>query len=137
MVEKDPSLPNKPGCDGMTGLMMALYNKRHSLCRWLLSLPGLDTSLRDEYNSTALHLACGCGAPLDIVIALVRLSSWKTVNMKDSVGETALDWAVQKNNTSAALYLSWLGAEEVTLQTWTSRVSKLDSLCWAIAANIR
>ena len=137
MVERDPSLPNKPDRNGMTGLMVALYNKRHSLCRWLLSLPGLDTSLRDEYNSTALHLACWYDGPLDIVITLVRLSSWETVNMKDSGGYTALDWAVESNNTSAALYLSWLGAEEVTLQTWTSRVSKLDSLCWAIAANIR
>ena len=44
--------------------------------------------------------------------------------MKDSGGYTALDWAVESNNTSAALFLSWLGAEEVTLQTWTSRVSK-------------
>ena len=116
---------------------MALFYKQHSFSRWLLSLPRLDTNLRNKWNNTALHRACWHKAPLDIVITLVRLSSWETVNMKDSGGYTALDWAVESNNTSAALYLSWLGAEEVTLQTWTSRVSKLDSLCWAIAANIR
>ena len=49
--------------------------------------------------------------PLHIVIALVRLSSWETVNWMDCNGNTALDWAVLFNNRSAALYFSWLGAE--------------------------
>ena len=90
MVEEDPGLPNKQDSNGWTGLMAALSSRHHSLCRWLLSLPGLDTSLRNKYNSTALHLACMCGAPLDIVITLVRLSSWKTVNMKTSTGSRYL-----------------------------------------------
>ena len=83
LVERDPGLYNKQ-CeeDGMTGLMIALYFEHHSLCRWLLSLPGLDTSLRDKGDSTALHWACRFDAPLDIVIALARLSS------QDTVGET-------------------------------------------------
>jgi len=147
MVERNPGFLNQQDSYGATGLMAALYNERHSLSRWLLSLPGLDTKLRDEFNYTALHRACHSGAPLDIVITLVRLSSWETVNMKDRYGGTVLDWAVQSNNTSAVLYLSWLGAEcreeyrkykyrEITLQTWTSQFSKLDALCWSIAANI-
>ena len=48
---------------------------------------------------------------MDIMIALVRLSSWETVNWMDCNGNTALDWAVLFNNRSAAPYFSWLGAE--------------------------
>ena len=53
MVERDPGLHNKQNRFGITGLIVALWYKQHSLSRWLLSLPGLDTSLRDEYNVTA------------------------------------------------------------------------------------
>jgi len=109
MVERDPGLHNKQGRLGVTGPMWAVIFKQHSICRWLLSLPGLDTNLRDGGNWTALHYACQFDTPLDFVIALVRLSSWETINMKTSMGETALDIAVQSNNTSAALYLTWLG----------------------------
>ena len=66
---------------------------------------------------------------LNIVMSLARLSSWETINMVDFEDSTALDYTVRSNQTSAALYLSWLGAEckeenrkyehkEVTLQTW-------------------
>ena len=84
------------------------------------------------------------GAPLDIVITLVRLSSWETVNRKESDGYTALDYAVLGNNTSAVLYLSWLGAEcreenrkyrEVTLQTWIEAGCQQEAQYWAVAAN--
>ena len=135
MVERDPGLLNKHSYFGYTGLMMAMDNKHHSLTRWLLSQPGLDTSLRTEEHDTALHQAM-YGAPLDIVITLVRLSSWETVNMEDGDGDTALDCAVQSKNTSAALYLSWLGAEceeenrkyrEVTLQTWITASCQEDA----------
>ena len=149
MVERDPRLTNKQDSDGATGLMATLLCKHHSLCRWLLSLPGLDTNLRDEDNFTALHYACQWGAALDIVITLATLSSWETVNGKDKWGGTALDWAARCNNPSAALYLSWLGAEcreenrkysEVTLETWIEAARfypglKQDSQCWAMAAN--
>ena len=66
--------------------------------------------------------------------------------MKDSWGDTALDCAVMRINTSAALYLSWLGAEckeenikysEVTLQTWIEAgwVCQQEAQYWAVAAN--
>ena len=157
LVERDPGLYNKQDKDGITGLMGALNGEHHSLCRWLLSLPGLDTSLREEYDHTALHWACIYGAPLDILITLVRLSTWETVNMKTRETLTALDLAVVRDNASAALYLSWLGAEcreefrncyftgqgeqltftKVNLQTWTEAGCQQDALYWAIAANIR
>ena len=54
MLERDPGLLNKQGSDGRTGLMEALSNKNHSLSRWLLSLPRLDTNLgKSSHNSTA------------------------------------------------------------------------------------
>ena len=142
MVERDPGLHNKQDSEGWTGLMEALRYKRHSLSRWLLSLPGLDTNLRNKWNDTALNLACYYDAPLDIVIALVRLSSWETVNRKGiNGGTTALDYAIQYNNTSAALYLSWLGAEckeenrkyrEVTVQTWIEAGFQQEAQYWAV-----
>ena len=67
-VEQDPSVINKYGdeditacppgeeVDGygsysvtyLTGLMATLNFRHHSLVRWLLSLPGLDTSVCDK-----------------------------------------------------------------------------------------
>ena len=91
LLARDPGLHNKQDILGNTGLVAALQNKRHSLCRCLLSLPGLDTNLRDKYNYAALHHGCLSYAPLDILITLVRLSSWETVNMKNGYGKTALD----------------------------------------------
>ena len=79
MVERDPGLLNKQRSDGSTGLMCALDNGNHSLCRWLLSLPGLDTNISDNNWKKALHYASMRNAPLDIVITLIRLSSPETV----------------------------------------------------------
>jgi len=144
LLERDPGIQNKLDSYGWTGLMAALGYKRHSLSRWLLSLPGLETNICDGNSNTSLHKACEYDAPLDIVIALVRLSTWGTVNMKNRYGRTALDWAVLYNNTSAALYLSWLGAacreenrkyKEVTLQTWIDAGCQLEVQYWAVAAN--
>ena len=143
MLERDPGLHNKQDINGWTGLMWALFNKHHSLCRWLLSLPGLDTNLRNNDNQAVLCLLFW-DAPLDIVITLVRLSSWETVNMKDWRGYTALDRAVEYNRTSTALYLSWLGAEcmeknrkysDVTLQTWIEAGCQQEAQYWAVAGN--
>jgi len=64
--------------------------------------------------------------------------------VKNIDGETALDEAVKGNKTSAALYLSWLGAEceeenrkyrEVTLQTWIEAGCQEDAQYWAVASN--
>ena len=159
MLERDPGLLNRRDNFGYTGLMLALAYGHHSLSRWLLSLPGLHTSIRDVGNRTALHCACAYKAPLDILISLVRLCSWETVNMKDRWGKTSLDKAVQFGNTSAALYLSWLGAEceennrncyytsggftggvkhtftKVTLQTWIEAGCQEEAQYWAVVAN--
>ena len=149
---------NMKDSGGDTALILALRYRRHSLSRWLLSLPGLDTSIHNEDNITALHIACMYGAPLDIVTTLTRLCTMETVNIKESGGNTALDDAVEFNNTSAALYLSWLGADckeayrncyynsqggkrvkhtftKVTLQTWIEAGCQQEAQYWAVAAN--
>ena len=154
MVERDPGIINKQdNINGSTGLMWALLKRRHSFTRWLLSLPGLNINIRNENKDIALEHAVTWDAPLDIMITLIKLSSWQTVNQKDSNGLTALDWAVLKNNTGLALYLSWLGAEcgkenrkykKVTWDTWVSEVMRspekgkqlfIESQYWAVAAN--
>jgi len=123
--------------------MVVLQIKRHSLSRWLISLPGLDTNLKDRDNQPALHWACFYGTPLDIVITLVRLSNQETVHRKNCDGDTALDFAARRN-TSAVLYLSWLGLEcrewnrkyrEVTLQTWLEARCQKEAQYWVMAAN--
>ena len=158
MLERNPGLHNMRDTRGYTGLMRALRFEHPTLYRWLLSLPGLDTNVRDEDDTTALHCGCQWGAPLDIVFTLVRLSSWETVNRKDGWGYTALDLALERRNTSAALYLSWLGAEckeenrnccytgerssrvkhtftAVTLQTWIETGCQQEAQYWAVVAN--
>ena len=149
LLEKNPGLLNKVLSGiGETGLMVALLRRRHSLSRWLLSLPGLDTSVRDDDNMTALHHFCmRYDPPLDILITLARLSSWETVNIMDCNGDTALDWTGQ---SSAPLYLSWLGARcmeqnrfseweygSKAIKFWGNHASTQEKLCWAIAANMR
>ena len=158
LLERNPWMQNDRNINGITVLMVALKFKCISLARWLLSLPGLDTSSLDVNNFTTLHWACVFDAPLDIVATLARLSSWETVNMVDRNGNTALDRAVVSKNTSAALYLSWLGAKcraefrncyntgededkvvhnftEVNLQTWIEAGCQQDAQYWAVAAN--
>ena len=83
IVEMDPEFHSKQDEYGFTGLMIALFYKRYSLARWLLSLPGLDANLQKFGCSTAFHYACWYKTPLDIVISVARLSSWETVNMED------------------------------------------------------
>ena len=56
LLERDPGLRNKKNSDGYTGLMVALRYKNHPLSWWLLSLPGLDTSIDAGEDCTALHL---------------------------------------------------------------------------------
>ena len=141
LYQADPSIVK---LDGWTGLTYALYGEHHSLSRWLLSLPTLDTNICDRSNETALHWACGNDAPLDIMITLAKLSTWDTVNMQDNWGDTVLDDTATIAATSAALYLSWLGAEckeenrqygKVTLQTWIEEGCQQDAQYWAVAAN--
>merc|ERR1712025_994843 len=154
IVERDPGIINKQdSINGSTGLMWALWKRHYSFTRWLLSLPGLDVNIRNVHNDIALEHAVTWNAPLDIMITLIKLSSWQTVNQKDSNGLTALDWAVLKNNTGLVLYLSWLGAEcgkenqkykKVTWNTWVLEVMRspekgrqlfTESQYWAVAAN--
>ena len=159
-----PQTINMKSREGWTSLMISLQSlystspelaKRRSISRLLLSLPGLDTT-----NSTAVHVACIGNAPLDILVTLVRVPSLGMVNMKNHYDATALDWAVGEgaNNPSAALYLSWLGAEckeknkncyctgqrgkrvkhtftEVTLKTWIEADCQQEAQFWAVAAN--
>jgi len=97
---------------GTTGLMAALQNSQHTTARWLLSLPGLDTNLRDHSDRTALHWAVrGNYSLLDLVVMIATRSSWLTVNQQDRSGNTALDEAVQNSHIASALYLSWLGVK--------------------------
>ena len=142
---------------GFTSLLNSLNNRSHSFTRWLLSVPEIDTNISDE-GLGALHVAADISVPMDILVKISKLSTWETINRKNSSGETALDWAVQRNNTSAALYLSWLGAEcreenrncystgylrnrvkhtftVVTLQTWIEAGCQQDAQFWTVAAN--
>ena len=111
LVKQDPGIINKPDRSGWTGLLISLTAGHHSFTRWFLSLPGIDTNQRFmPTNFTALHIATIRGHPLNIVITLAKLANWNTVNGKTLSDSTALDLAFG-NDTSAALYLSWLGAE--------------------------
>jgi len=132
-----------------TGLKAALIKKRHSICRWLLSLPDIivtdvcSTSAPNSSYVSALRCAAYNKTPLDLIISLTRLSR-PEIKTKDQNGNTALDIAVEKEEFSTAIYLSWLGAEckeenrkfrNVTLQTWLDAGCQQDAPLWAVAAN--
>ena len=159
LIKRDPGVFNKKHKTGLSGLTFSLNEGHHSLTRWLLSLPGIDTNYHaTTMNVTPLHIACSFKHPLDIVIALAKLTNWDTVNKKttpsEGEGKTALDLA-SFVNPSAALYLTWLGVEckeglrncyytgnfvrhtftEVTLDTWRESGCLQDAQFWAVAAN--
>jgi len=149
LYEKDKSVLNGQNPFGATGLRASVTFQRHSICRWLLSLPGIDVNLTDNDNCSALHLAARSNTPLDLLIALARLASKETIDLKRTSdkyewnGLTALDMAVKKSRASNAIYLSWLGAQckdenrkfdEVTLQTWLDAGCEQDAPMWAVAA---
>jgi len=136
---------------GKTGLVLAIINGHNSICRWLLSLPGIDVN-DGFFLFVAIHAAAAhCDkTPLDVVITVAKMTSKHNINRKLPQGEweeedvTALDIAVQKTPLSTAIYLSWLGAEckeenkkfgDVTLQTWLDAGCHQDAPMWAVAAN--
>jgi len=131
----------------LTGLMVALLGKHHSICRWLLSLPGIDTNIKAAVDSVeeyaAFCIAAARGAPLDLITSLARRASKEKTD-----GLTALDraagLAVEFKRTPTMIYLSWLGANlgeehnrfgHVTLQTWLDAGCQQDAPMWAVAAN--
>jgi len=130
--------------EGSKGLLGALFFENHSICRWLLSLPDIDVNSISNYNSSILHVAATTNTPFDLLIALTRLASKETIDLKWSLtGQTALDLAVENNKLSTAIYLSWLGAQckdenrkydDVTLQTWLDAGCQQDAPMWAVAA---
>ena len=74
LYERNPTILNQKDNYGRTGLMWSLARKQHTVSRWLLGLPGLDTASTAEVADTALHCACRFGAPLDIVAQLAELA---------------------------------------------------------------
>ena len=150
LYENDKSVLNKQDGAGYTGLTKAMFEQHHSICRWLLSLPDIDVNLtctrRYIFKYSALHFAVMGHTPLDLVIALARLASKETIDLKWRYDEsTALDLACQFHGSRAfSIYLSWLGAEckdenrkftDVTLQTWLDEGRQQDAPMWAVAAN--
>jgi len=107
-----------------------LKRLHYSNCRWLLSLPDIDVNLTSLSNYSILHAAVTLNTPLDLVIALTRLASKETIELKltdmsyanichDSNGLTALDLAVKQNRTSTAQCKDENRKyDDVTLQTW-------------------
>jgi len=131
----------------------------HLIARWFLGQTELDINVSTANANTALYAAICGKTSLDIVVWIAKLSSLSTLNQRNSLGLglTALDIAVQLRRTSAALYLSWLGAEckeknkncyftgfileqvntytEVTIETWIEAGCQQDAQFWAVAAN--
>jgi len=144
LYEQNPAILNQQDHCGRTGLMGSLY-QHHSISRWLVGRPGIDTALTTVSAATALHIACMRPTPLDIVAQLAELSRQQgSLNQKDNSGRTGLDRAVVRGQDSIALHLAWLGADcqpynrragPVTLQTWLDEGLAQDAQYWATAAN--
>ena len=79
LYEENPSVLNQQDFLGKTGLMWSVFGKHHSVSRWLLGRPGIDTAPTAESAETALHYACRCGAPLplDVLAQLAELARWQ------------------------------------------------------------
>jgi len=146
ICQADPRIINEQELQfGRTGLMMSLMREQHSITRWLLSLPWLDTTLRTKCNLTALHLASFFNTPLDIVIQISEFSK-KFLNSKAG-GHTPLDLAVMQCNPSTELYLTFLRTmckpenrnkrleKGVILDDWIFTGCQYQAQYWAVVAN--
>jgi hypothetical protein len=80
-------------------------------------------SIKDQQGRTALHLACEAGN-VDCVRAIIEHKTWAErlhnlrhkpadylINLTDSQGRTAMDYAVLNQRHSVVLYLRTLGAK--------------------------
>ena len=51
LYQQDPGVINQQDRYRRTGLMRALQFRRYTIARWLLSLPGLDTTVREQTSN--------------------------------------------------------------------------------------
>ncbi len=76
---------------GSTAAILALKLGHQSVCRVLLSWPGLDLTLAErEMGFTALHMACHLGREAAVRAMVGRPLKWEEANARDEEGRTPL-----------------------------------------------
>ena len=92
---------NKTDKWGDTGIMRAIANKHTAVTEYLCTVPSIDYNIVKSSDLTVLHDACRFGVSETVMRAIVSKINTNNANKKDILGNSALDWAVKKNNIMA------------------------------------
>ncbi len=91
--------PNVRDMLGWTPLMRAAHRGGAGLVRRLLDSPDVDVNAQNQFGTTALHIAAATGSLRN---AKLLVEHGATLELEDSVGNTALTLAEQNKHKAVA-----------------------------------
>jgi glyoxylase-like metal-dependent hydrolase (beta-lactamase superfamily II) len=118
LVEKDPQIINEKSRGGMTILLAAVGYRRLEIAEYLIS-QGAEVNVRNDFNTTPLHLACGNGLPSEFVRRLVEKGA--DVNAVAKYSGRPLDLALDGGDAAVIDLLKSKGARPTPLEFDTFR----------------
>ena len=98
---------NLRGINNQTILHVASWNNLHDIVKLILSTDKAQTMINDtanEFNETPLSLAVQFDGDLELVKILFKAGA--DLTLKGTFGKTPLQWAIQKNKSNVADYLT-------------------------------
>ena len=97
--------PNaRGGLVNNTCLIMAALGNHDRVVELLLSTPGIQVNAKNEYGTTALHLACHSGSLASL--ALILKSPGVLLNERNNLGDTPIMRAIWRRQTQAVLQMA-------------------------------
>ena len=121
LVEKDPPLINTKNRGGMTVLLAAVGYRRLEIAEYLIS-KGANVNVRNDFNTTPLHLACGNELPVEFVRCLVEKGA--DVNAVTKYSGRPLDLALDGGDAAVIDLLKSKGARPTPLEFETFRLAE-------------
>ncbi|MGA2532436.1 MAG: ankyrin repeat domain-containing protein [Candidatus Aminicenantales bacterium] len=120
LVEKNPKIVNEPNRNGATILFAAVGYRRLEIAEYLIS-KGADVNVRNNFQTTPLHLACGNGLPAEFIKLLTEKGA--DVNAVAKYSGTPLDLALDARDTTVIDFLKSKGARSTPLEFETFRLA--------------
>jgi len=105
--------------DGISGLHIAAGRNYGELLELLLSQPGVDVNITDNYNVTPLMLACGWGH--ENIVRRLSQANGIDPNIRNAHGQAALHYAVYKNKPRCVEILRTLPNVDWNIRTNNER----------------
>jgi cyclase len=121
LVESNPQIVNAKSPGGITILFAAVGYRRLEIAEYLIS-KGAEVNVRNDFNNTPLHLACGNGLPFEFVRRLVEKGA--DVNAVAKYSGRPLDLALDGGDAAVIDFLESKGARPTPLEFETFRLAE-------------